>query len=991
LSTHLGAQTLISGTVNTYAPVTAIGINAGGSDCNSASWTIGSTRGAATPFATGDLVLVIQMQGATPNLANNDNFGLVENTLTTNSPLNNAGNYEFNRIFSIAGNTVVFEKPIANIYDLPGRVQLVRVPEYLTGATVTAQLTAAPWDGSSGGVIALVVDGTLTLNAATGINASGTGFRGGADDPTGSGCQNGVANRRLNLTSNITANKGEGITVINNNILRGRWPVANGGGGGQAIYGGGGGGANAAAGGQGGGSRYTGCTGSIDNRRGLPGLSLAGFINDTRIYMGGGGGAGHRSNTGNAVPGGNGGGIIIIRAGTLVGNNNIIQANGATPANGGVGTNGAGGGGAGGSILMDIGTYVGNITLQANGAAGANTAATGDNNLCPGPGGGGSGGIIRTTAATPGGVTRQVNGGAAGTRGTAGGNCANNLPAAGAAGLNQNNLVLNTNTACTPTILDIGGLCSGTFGQNLFPNGDFGTTPGTPGSVPGPGEQITTSVQWTTPTPVTVKTTSTAAPGYSYNNNPAGGPPDGQYVIATGVRNPYGNIGGGPAWITINGDNSSNGFMMVVNAAFPPADFYSSPVAGLCDGTKFEFRCDVINLYGPQIASESNPTGGTETFFPSCDPVLEPGCRQYLFGATRDCAFGGDCIRYSISPELEFLINGAAVATSGAIPNDGAWHTYGVTFETAPAVSSVNLQIRNRAPGGIGNDLALDNISFRPCGPPVTMAATAGCPPATINPTYGPDYATPFFQWQRSEEGTGPYTDIPGANSAHYDLTNPAWGEDAFRVVVAGSATNLTNPNCRITSDALPFFCPLPVEWLKFHAQTDGNHIRLDWQTAQEENNHYFAIERADPRQDFSQIGRVQGAGTTFIPQAYRFVDNQPLVGDNLYRLRQVDYDGRISYSNTVLVRYDGSQDGTLQVFPNPSYDGLFHLNVAAPDGRITLQVFNAQGQLVNYYHGTQGRTSTVDLTGFPNGFYTLRVIMPDGCIKTRLVQLNAR
>jgi len=970
------AQTLITGTINTYAPVTAITANLGGSDCNSSRMTIGATRGAPAPFAIGDLVLVIQAQGSLPRFTNNASFGSVSTLASANNPLSNAGNYEFNRIASVTGSDIVFTKPLSNIYDVAGRVQLVRVPEYTTGAAATGAITGAAWDGSSGGVIAMVVTGTLTLNVGTGINANGIGFRGGADFNANPAPACITANTFFYNNTVLTgANKGEGIVITNNNYRRGRGAYGNGGGGGNSLYGGGGGGSNGGAGGNGGGSYVTGCTGNPGNRPGIGGYALGSYVSNSRIFMGGGGGAGHR-NGGTATPGGNGGGIVIVQADILVGNGNIISANGTAGSAGTNTTSGGGGGGAGGSILMNVNTYIGNLTLRANGGNGGNTAVTGNTNQCPGPGGGGSGGVIRTNAATPITVLRQVNAGAAGARGTIGGNCNKNPATAGTTGLNNNTLTISTNTSCTPTIVNIGTLCSGALGLNSFTNGDFGTTPGIPGSVPGPGEQLTTSAQWTNPTPITVLSTSTTAPGYTYENNPAVGPPDGSYLVGTGVRNPYGLIGGFPAWITLNGDNSSNGHMMVVNASFPPSSFYASPVTGLCEGTKFEFRADVINLYNPGIASESNPTGGAETWFPTCNPVAEPGCRQMVSASTRGCPFGGNCVRYSISPEIEFLINGAVVASSGPVPNDGAWHTYGITFETAPAVTSINLQLRNKAPGGIGNDLALDNISFRPCGPTVTLSSSATCPPTTITPTLGPDYSAPVFQWQRSPNGTDPYADIIGATSPTHTVTNPAEGGDAFRVLVAGSLANLTNPQCRVISSAVPLLCPLPVELLAFTATPADNKVYLNWQTASEINNERFIVERSADAAVFTPIGQVYGSGTTHTPQSYQLIDNQPMSGVNYYRLRQVDYDGRVQLSNIVEVQFIPAQRQGLALYPNPTTGALF---VTAQHLKLNslVDVFDMQGRRV-HTAVVPGSTSSVqhllDLSHLPKGIYTVRI-----------------
>ncbi|MCB0549235.1 MAG: hypothetical protein KDD19_16775, partial [Phaeodactylibacter sp.] len=160
------------------------------------------------------------------------------------------------------------------------------------------------------------------------------------------------------------------------------------------------------------------------------------------------------------------------------------------------------------------------------------------------------------------------------------------------------------------------------------------------------------------------------APGYTYTLSPP--PSDGFYT----VTNNTGAWGGlFSTWLPIR-DNSSDpqGYMMVVNASFSAGIFYEQTVDGLCENTLYEFTADVINLIRNSVSNH-------------------------------------------IKPNVSFLINDEVRYSSGDIPQNEQWNTYGFTFTTEPGETSVKLTLRNNAPGGIGNDLALDNISFRACGP----------------------------------------------------------------------------------------------------------------------------------------------------------------------------------------------------------------------------------------------------------------------------------
>lgn len=282
----------------------------------------------------------------------------------------------------------------------------------------------------------------------------------------------------------------------------------------------------------------------------------------------------------------------------------------------------------------------------------------------------------------------------------------------------------------------IGQSCSGSVGDNIFPDGDFGT--GDPNILPIDPQ---------------------LAPGYRYQFVP---PPDDGFYTITNNTTPWGSFAA-DSWINI-GDNSSDpkGYMMVVNASFSPGLFYEKTVT-VCGNTNYEFSADVISMNDP----------------------------------SRGSGF--------ISPNISFLINDTIVYSTGDVPVDTRWHTYGFTFTTHPGVTEIKLALRNNAPGGFGNDLALDNISFRPCGPTVVLIDTATfCTPnreILINSEIiGSAFANPVFQWQQSASGNGNWTDISGENNADLNLNNPVDGQ-FFRLTVASSPANLAQNSCRITSN----------------------------------------------------------------------------------------------------------------------------------------------------------------------------------------------
>lgn len=385
IAQNLGAQN-ISGVVNKYAKVT---------DFDTCNVLVKVTD--TTGFYKGLNVIVIQMNGAFISGSNDDKFGNLES-------LANAGLYEFNTVDSVAAGAIYLTKKFLNSYNLSAAVQIVSFP-YYTDAIVTDTLQGKPWDGNTGGIIAI---DALTLTLLNDVSATGIGLRGGAvasyTDCTGG---SNYSDYYYSLNASALDNggvKGEGIAQVIAGRECGRGNQLNGGGGGNNHKSGGGGGGNFGIGGTGGELIYYGnlffpCKGKSP---GVGGSALTSAGAD-RIFLGGGGGSGHnREKT--ASQGGNGGGIIVVRAVNFNGNSNKISANGAnSPFSGG---DGGGGGGAGGTILFYTTKYNSPVTLEIKGGIGGGTYT--DGKYYFGPGGGGGGGRALTNNGS---VPKNISGG----------------------------------------------------------------------------------------------------------------------------------------------------------------------------------------------------------------------------------------------------------------------------------------------------------------------------------------------------------------------------------------------------------------------------------------------------------------------------------------------------------------------------------------------------------------------------------------------------
>lgn len=143
---------------------------------------------------------------------------------------------------------------------------------------------------------------------------------------------------------------------------------------------------------------------------------------------------------------------------------------------------------------------------------------------------------------------------------------------------------------------------------------------------------------------------------------------------------------------------------------------------------------------------------------------------------------------------------------------------------------------------------------------------------------------------------------------------------------------------------------PLPVELTSFYSTLAGNSIILRWRTESEINNYGFDVERIAPlNNSWETIGFVQGHGFTHVPQDYTFKDdNLNTEGVYLYRLKQIDNDGRFEYSDAIEVNFYVPDEFTLeQNFPNPFNPSTTIKYSLGKESDVTLKIYDILGNEV--------------------------------------------
>jgi hypothetical protein len=136
----------------------------------------------------------------------------------------------------------------------------------------------------------------------------------------------------------------------------------------------------------------------------------------------------------------------------------------------------------------------------------------------------------------------------------------------------------------------------------------------------------------------------------------------------------------------------------------------------------------------------------------------------------------------------------------------------------------------------------------------------------------------------------------------------------------------------------------VPLTLLSFDAFKNKNKVDLKWTTTNEINTSHFDIERSSDGVSFIKIGKVNSVNATGINN-YSSEDIQPLKGINFYRLKQVDIDGRFTYSNINKVLFENFGDA-VNIYPNPAKDYI-QFDFASKQKTILINLFDMQGRLI--------------------------------------------
>ena len=436
---------------------------------------------------------------------------------------------------------------------------------------------------------------------------------------------------------------------------------------------------------------------------------------------------------------------------------------------------------------------------------------------------------------------------------------------------------------------------------------------------------------------------------------------------------------------------TNGGYMAVVNASYAISPAIQQTVNNLCPATYYDFSAWFRNIC-PKCACDSNGNGALNAAFNGPYP---PG----------------------VKPNLTFQLNGIDYYTTGDIPYDGLWKRKGFTYLTGPAQTSFTLSIRNNSPGGGGNDWAVDDVNLSTCEPDLELNYTPefkGCYGALVDlrstvRCYFPNYT--FYKWQKSTNGGASWNDtgVSGTGSPtlvagqwEYQANYPPFVANApdsgnrYRLVVATTASNLTNAECSYSNNASIFmniiYCGviLDANLKNFSGQLVQSHALLNWSIASGNDISHFEIEKSADGRNFTKITSLPyqyNGGTSY----HNFTDPEKIEGVKYYRLKMFDKNGMFIYSKIVVLS-SKTIDFEIKSITNPVTDHLLVDYVAPNEGRISMRLYTVFGNLVSKFETNAKKGWNKDRFDFvkdlPAGTYIFSITDNKTVINKKIIKM---
>ena len=270
--------------------------------------------------------------------------------------------------------------------------------------------------------------------------------------------------------------------------------------------------------------------------------------------------------------------------------------------------------------------------------------------------------------------------------------------------------------------------------------------------------------------------------------------------------------------------------------------------------------------------------------------------------------------------------------------------------------------------------------------PPITEAGTdimTVTSTANLNgsSTYDPDGTISAYQWTKV---SGPALfSISNATVAAPLLSFLMIGDYAFELASTDNSGASSKDTVYIRSAA----SALPVQWLYFNVHQSGSENKLLWATESQYQNERFEIERSENGIDYTHIGEIQGAGTSFNIQNYQFTDKFLSTQKTFYRIRQVSRDKKSTYSTIATVNPFMKITAGIDHFPNPAQKQVTVVINQPENGMATISLYSIDGRMVQQKQVMKEKelmSTVLDIQKLTKGTYLMKISVGTSVLEVR-------
>lgn len=180
----------------------------------------------------------------------------------------------------------------------------------------------------------------------------------------------------------------------------------------------------------------------------------------------------------------------------------------------------------------------------------------------------------------------------------------------------------------------------------------------------------------------------------------------------------------------------------------------------------------------------------------------------------------------------------------------------------------------------------------------------------------------------------------------------------------------------------------LPVNWLDFQvAETEGG-VRLDWTTFNEQNNSFFEVQKSTDGINFTPVNILPAKGAENIETDYTYVYLTSLTGKLFFRIKQVDYDGKQSFSEVKIVNLLNNADNTPRLYPIPARD-YFRIDFKKAVSKVYIEILSSDMKLLFAEKVDQALKEKIIYTNrFAAGTYFVRITTGNNRYVQKLIKL---